>query len=150
MTTTDLPPTTLARLTAAIEDGDADRINEIVDEIRAGDHVPQRLTWTVEQLRFCHAAYVRGERDERTIAGHREWDRRRKARQRREDRLTSMIYSARFPKRGKFDGVTEEVRDAAVLEHLAGGTLRDVAALHGVAPRTLSRWVSDHRKRVAA
>lgn len=37
------------------------------------------IVWTDETLRDAHAAYVRGNRDVATLAGHREWYRRWKA-----------------------------------------------------------------------
>lgn len=44
--------------------------------------------WTDETLKRCHAAYNRGLRDVYTIAGNREWERRRQAVRRNPQRMT--------------------------------------------------------------
>ena len=44
---------------------------------------PTDSHWSPDELRAAHAAYMRGDRDEWTIAGHRIWDKERKRLQRK-------------------------------------------------------------------
>lgn len=44
----------------------------------------RELVWTDTMLRNAHAAFKRGLRDDHTVAGHREWDRRYRAAKRAE------------------------------------------------------------------
>lgn len=56
-------------------------------EMRRRDALPiNARDWGDDRVREAHAAYIRGERDLRTEAGNREWNRRYKARKRAEQR----------------------------------------------------------------
>jgi hypothetical protein len=51
------------------------------------------IDWTPETLRAAHAAYVRGNRDVYTLAGHREWNRLQKQQSRASVRAGRMTAS---------------------------------------------------------
>lgn len=90
--------------------------------------------WTDDDIRRSHAAYIRGERDPWTIAGHRIWDREYRARKRAEKRMSpvDMAWAEKAADAGFWAAWERANRCGGASEPMVAQAIRRTEKLHSV------------------